>query len=301
MLGQTCCKLLPPGIIPVQMALLEAVGLPWKDYYFLLLLRSPIGPVISRVLVWLSGLLCQDSLESIAFRKSFIEQQVREFLQRNKSANPQVLILAAGYDTLSLRLAQNAEHRDVNFWEVDHPATGSFKERIWRHKKSKGPLRLIGNKPANLFSGCVDLTKKNSLVEMLRAQKDNYSVANPTIVVMEGLLMYLNKEQVHSVFDEISKAVGPGSVATFDMLATKYDVNHQQHPDVGFITPLVDFFLKIKGEPWLLGLDPEILQEFVTESDRWTLRTAVQSYGPERVAALEMGDAKLKQKDNARP
>ena len=136
----------------------------------------------------------------MAFRKSFIERQVRQFLQKNKKSNPQVLILGAGYDTLSLRLARNDEHLNINFWEIDHPATGSSKERVWQTRKNaaRSPHRIIGEKPPNIFTAPVDLTKKNALMETLRAQKDKYTTSSPTIVVMEGLRKY-QKQRVHDL------------------------------------------------------------------------------------------------------
>lgn len=289
MLGQTACKLLPPRIVPIQMALLEAMDLPWKDYYFLLLLRSPIGPIISKFThLWVSFLFCKDALECIAFRKSFIEQHVCQFLQTNKAAKPQVLILGAGYDTLSLRIAKN--YPFATFYEIDHPATGDFRnDKLWNHDTSKGPFRVLGEKPKNLHTLTADLTQKNALVQALK-EDSCYSTSSPSIVIMEGLTMYLTREQVHDMFDEIQKAVGPKSQAAFDMPKTTYDDennDHSQRPYVGRITSFVVLYLKIKDEPWHLGMDIKILNEFLSESNSpWSLCSEIHSMGPINVVAV---------------
>lgn len=252
-------------------------------------LRSPVGPMTSRFIRWLVSLVCRDALEFVAFRKCYIEQRVKEFLESNKDKNPQVLLLASGYDTLALRLARR--YPDCKFWEIDHPATGNFKNKIWElEDMSKGPLRIIGERPKNLFHACVDLTQTDALAETLGAQSDNYDTSSPTIVSIEGLSMYLTKVQVHGLFDEIAKAVGPGSVATFDMLATKYVAGQQQpEPDIGFATPLVKLYLKLKSEPWLVGLDTEILQDYVNDHGAaWSLASEIQSFGPAKVTTIQL-------------
>ncbi|CAB9513139.1 Leucine carboxyl methyltransferase [Seminavis robusta] len=300
MLGQIAFPLVPPGSVPLQMALLEAVGLPWDEYLFLLLLRSPLGPLVSRLVIGLADMVCPKSLKLVGFRKCFIQQQVQQFLQEHATQNPQVLILAAGYDTLSLRLAK--QYPQVPFWEIDHPATGNFKNKIWTNQDSnntdtKGPLRILGTKPDNLHHATVDLTIHKSLAATLgdNNKKPNYNIASPTVVIVEGLSMYLTKEQIQNLLEDISHAVGPQSIVTFDMLATKYDdKDNQPYPDCGFfLSPLILLYLKLKSEPWLLGLDAKILKEDILggNNSKWTLHAGVESYGPANLAAIRLRDS----------
>jgi methyltransferase (TIGR00027 family) len=291
MLGQTRHPLLPPDSLAIQMALLEAMGLPWDENLCLWLLRSLAGPFISSVVLWFSRLLVKKGLECIAFRKAFIQQQVQHFLQEHVNSNPQVLILAAGYDTLSLRLS--SVYPNVPFWEIDHPATGNFKNKIWdKDPANNVPLRILGGKPANLHHACVDLVQKNSLAETLATlakEGNNYSMTSPTIVVMEGLSMYLTTEQIKSLFDNVSNAVGPQSVVTFDMVPTRY-VDNQQQPEIPkFITPLLLLYLTFRTEPWFLGLDTKILKEIIAEpGSKWSMVKEVESFGTADLAAIRL-------------
>ena len=63
--------------------------------------------------------------EAFGHRKAFCERQVRDGISGGAT---QVLVLGAGYDTLSWRLAP--EFPKVNFFEIDHPATASLLNTI---------------------------------------------------------------------------------------------------------------------------------------------------------------------------
>lgn len=74
--------------------------------------------------------------------------------------------------------------------------------------------------------------------------------------------MYLAREQIYNLFEEISTAVASGSVIVFDTLATKYDANGNQYPDMGLISPFVRVLLKLKTSRGVLGWIPKSCKTF---------------------------------------
>merc|ERR1712176_336485 len=131
-------------------------------------------------------------------RKVFMESETRKALDRRNPASSQirqVLVIAPGFDTISYRLSSS--YPDVQFWEVDHPATGKVRQR---------GLNALGSKPSNMHLLLADLTKHN-LADFLSGQ-DGFDVSAPTVVIIEGLLPYLEKEHAKNLFIEVSKSVG---------------------------------------------------------------------------------------------
>jgi methyltransferase (TIGR00027 family) len=194
----------------------------------------------------------------------------------------QVLIVAAGYDTLALRLSN--EFPTVHFWEVDHPATSKCKQRA---------LAALGQ-PKNLHTVAADLTQL-SLHDALLVDNNNnnnnknknnkYDPNAPTVVVMEGLLMYLTEHQVQQLFNDVSSVVGPkGSSVCFDFVGWKESKNLA---DIGWLAPFMHWWLRRRGEPWLWGVDPARLSSFFSNT-RWRVMGQPMSIGCERLAIVEL-------------
>lgn len=125
-------------------------------------------------------------------RKRRIEELVREALSEGFS---QLLILGAGLDTLPLRLA--AKTSPPNIICIDHPATqravsGAFPEL----DRPESRVRLI---PMNLSTE--SLGANQALAAALAEQ--------PTIVLAEGLLMYLSPDRVGTLLREIVALPAP--------------------------------------------------------------------------------------------
>src|SRR5215468_7749967 len=81
-----------------------------------------------------------------ALRKLAIEEVVRASLAEGFT---QVVVLAAGFDTLALRL--QAEFPSVRFIEMDHPATQAVKEKVLREHDLVGPNLSLA--PVELADG----------------------------------------------------------------------------------------------------------------------------------------------------
>lgn len=123
-------------------------------------------------------------------RKRKIEELVREAIAEGFS---QLVVLGAGLDTLPLRLANESSLQNIIC--VDHPAT-----------------------QAAVRSAFPDLAKPGSRIHLIPMDLAAESLANslaaaladlPTIVIAEGLLMYLSPERVNSLLREVASLPVP--------------------------------------------------------------------------------------------
>ena len=117
---------------------------------------------------------------------------------------------------------------------------------------------------ANLHLIAEDLGERQ-LLDVLRANTTWDSTA-PTVIVAEGLLMYLPPDAVGALFEQCAAVTGAGSRIAFTYVGTR--PNGQ--PDVGPWTWLVLWILKVSGEPWLWSTQPEELGPFLKENS-WTI------------------------------
>jgi methyltransferase (TIGR00027 family) len=119
------------------------------------------------------------------FRKKLIEDQL---LQAIADGVQQVIILGAGFDTLALRMAK--QYPTVRFFEIDLPATQQAKVRV---------LEKIGySVPSNRIVIPADLGQ-TALPEVL-LKHSQFKPNVSTIVVLEGVLMYLGEAEVRALF-----------------------------------------------------------------------------------------------------
>lgn len=281
---------IPAGIITAQVAVLVAAGLPFGRCPWVL-----CNPIVAKLARFLAAIWYPGFFDCVGFRKLIIECQVRDFLRQTEVANSngdgkqkqqhkaQVVVVAAGYDTLAIRLCR--EYEQVDFWEVDHPATSRVKSRVWTSLKDtraqKTTSALLGAKPSNMEHVQADLTKTH-LDTVLKAQA-KYDPSRPTIVIVEGLSMYLTEEQMRGLFGDIEKSVSPKSVVVFDFFGWN---ERKQEVEVGWVVPALHRYGFTGGaEPWIWGLDPKQINEFF-DNTNWKLQDDVQSCGFENVAAL---------------
>jgi methyltransferase (TIGR00027 family) len=232
-------KVLPPGIVESTAKLLLASGavgataVRWS--------RSRRAVSVYEAFDW----MMPGQFEAFAHRKAFCERQVREGIAGGVR---QVLVLGAGYDTMGWRLAP--EFGDVNFFEIDHPATARLKAKGIEAMGPQDNLHLINE----------DLGKRK-LVDVLEAD-DSWDSKMQTVIVAEGLMMYLPPESVRDLFNQCTAIAGPGSRIAFTYIATGAD----GRPDAGPWTGLVLWILKVTGEPWLWSIQPEKLGCFLKET-----------------------------------
>lgn len=240
-------EVLPPGIVDATARLLVesraagATGVKWS--------RSRKIVIVYKAFDW----MMPGQFEAFAHRKAFCERQVREGIGTGAS---QVLVLGAGYDTIGWRLAP--EFADVEFFEIDHPATARFKAKGIAAMGSRTNLHLIAE----------DLGKRQ-LVDVLHAN-EVWDHTVPTVIVAEGLLMYLPSKAVGALFEQCAAISGAGSRVAFTYVGTRSD----GRPDAGPWTRLVMWILKVGGEPWLWSIRSEELGLFLKEHS-WIIATTL--------------------------
>ncbi len=229
-------QVLPPGIVQASQDLLVASGVVGARTMRWAGSRKAVS--VYEAFDW----MLPGQFEAFAHRKCFFERQAREGIGAGAT---QVLVLGAGYDTLGWRLAP--EYAEVRFFEIDHPATACL--------KSKGIASLGRRK--NLYLIAENLEKRR-LVDVL---KDNASWNQnaQTVILAEGLVMYLPPEAVTSLLRECAEMVSEGSRFVFSYIPTGAD----GRLDAGRWTGLMLWLQKVVGEPWEWSVRPEELGPFL--------------------------------------
>lgn len=231
--------ILPPGIVEATERLLLASGavgertVRWS--------RSQRAVSIYEAFDW----MLPGQFEAFARRKAFCERQVRDGIAAGAT---QVLALGAGYDTMGWRLAP--EFAGVGFYEIDHPATASF--------KAKG-IKAMGQRD-NLFLIAEDLGQRK-LVDVLE-NCSSWERNTQTVIIAEGLVMYLSPESVRDLFCQCAEITGVGSRIAFSYIPSGED----GRPDAGRWSGLMLWLQKRVGEPWLWSIRPDDLDLFLAET-----------------------------------
>jgi methyltransferase (TIGR00027 family) len=234
--------ILPPGIVEATERMLLASGAATER-----VVRWSRSQRMVAVYEWLDWML-PGQFEAFAYRKAFCEHQVRDGIAAGAS---QVLLLGAGYDTLAWRLAP--EFTTVNFFEIDHPATASLKARGVAAMGTRSNLTLMA-----------EVLGQRKLVDVLKSN-EVWDQTKQTVVIAEGLVMYLSAEAVRDLFHQCNTVTGSGSRVAFTYLSTGED----GRPDAGRWTGLMLWLLKAQGEPWLWSIRPKELSGFLAGSG-WT-------------------------------
>ncbi|MDM8540058.1 SAM-dependent methyltransferase [Desulfococcaceae bacterium HSG9] len=259
-------KFLPPGIVQATERLLVASGT--AETRTVRWARSERMVSVYEAFDW----ILPGQFEAFAHRKAFCEHHVRDGI---RDGAVQILVLGAGYDTMGWRLAP--EFADVCFFEIDHPATARFKAEGINAMGQRDNLCLIAE----------DLGKR-SLADVLKADK-LWDPSAQTVIVAEGLMMYLLPEAVRELFCQCNAISGSGSRIAFSYIPAGTD----GRPDAGRWTGLMLWLQEVSGEPWTSSIRPEELDLFLEESG-WVNTAALA--GPLRKYGVEFYAAAAKRK-----
>ncbi|MFC1836820.1 class I SAM-dependent methyltransferase [Thermodesulfobacteriota bacterium] len=259
-------KVLPSGLVEATQKLLVASGAIRPRTARLA--ASPRMIAVYEAFDW----MLPGQFEAFAQRKAFCENQVRDGIGAGVE---QILVLGAGYDTLGWRLGP--EFPGVGFFEIDHPTTAAF--------KTKG-ITAMGQ-PDNLHLISEDLGKRN--LGAVLGSHASWDRTLKTVIVAEGLLMYLHPDSVRELFIRCASVVGACSRFAFSYIPSGPD----GRPDAGPWTGYMLWLQKMVGEPWLWSIRSEELGSFLVETG-WRaapeINTATGKCGVEYlVAALKDG------------
>jgi methyltransferase (TIGR00027 family) len=176
-----------------------------------------------------------------ALRKKCIARLARAALS---DGTAQVVVLGAGFDSLSFELSR--EFPAAQFWEIDHPATQRSKSRAFPK---------IDTERFHLLATDLSITP----LDAKRLIESGFDPVQPTFWVAEGLLMYLPAAIVSSLLMTLRDLSTPGSQVVFTFMEQQSDGRIRFRAQ----SKLVDFWLRKRGEPFVWGIAPDELVDFV--------------------------------------
>lgn len=147
------------------------------------------------------------------FRKKWIEEKIVKALAQGTK---QVIVLGGGFDSLALRLAP--QYPEINFFEIDLPATQRQKLQILIQER-KAPS-------SNCIFISADLAREQP-GSVLNADP-RFTSKLPTIVVLEGVLMYLTEAEVKALFTSLRNLIQNSVSILFGATVIPDDANHWQ-------------------------------------------------------------------------
>jgi methyltransferase (TIGR00027 family) len=125
-------------------------------------------------------------------RTAFFDRVVVTALERGVT---QVVVVAAGYDARALRYAKPG----VRWFEVDHPSTQADK---------RARLDRLGISAPHVTFVAADLVEPG-LAATLAAH--GHDATTPSLMLVEGLIVYLDEAVVEAMARELRAAAAPGS------------------------------------------------------------------------------------------
>jgi methyltransferase (TIGR00027 family) len=174
-------------------------------------------------------------------RKRWIERWCRVGLAQGFR---RVVVLGAGFDTLGYRLAR--ENAGIDVVEIDHPAT----QRCKQQALAAHP----GCTPANLRFLACDLARETLPL-------DHWDARLGTLVVVEGVLMYLRPAEVDQVLRSLCACPARPLRILFSAMARWPDGGSGFRP----CSWLIDRWLARRGERFQWSIAPDEVPVFLSE------------------------------------
>ncbi|RKH46757.1 class I SAM-dependent methyltransferase [Corallococcus sicarius] len=228
---------LPTGAAAtVERILLSSQALPARQ------VEGMRSPATIRFAHLSERLLGQGQLVWFGLRKRWMAEQVEAAIAAGAR---QLLVLGAGFDPLAAMVA--ARHPEVLCLELDAPQTAE--------PKRTGILRA-GLARANHQVITADLSRQ-SLAEALSRSPWNPELRS--ILVAEGLLMYLKPAEVKGFFNAARALTGTGSRIAFSSVGA----DEHGNPRLGVLDRPIRFALRLAGEPMHWGIRPADVPAFL--------------------------------------
>lgn len=156
----------------------------------------------------------------------------------------QYVLIGAGLDSYALRVPANAQ--DVSIFEIDHPATQSYKLERIAHCGLEPPSR------AQYIAADLALETVEQVLS-----RSSFDRKQPAFFSWLGVSMYLARETSLACLGSIARAAAPGSELVFtyiDEAAFALD----SHESSGLFAQVLRRVASV-GEPFLSGFDPSEL------------------------------------------
>ncbi len=187
--------------------------------------------------------LLMQAISNVISRTRYAEDTLKKAFRQGVR---QCVILGAGMDTFAFRHPEMMKELEV--FEVDHPATQEFKlhrlaELEWEH-------------PTKLHFIPVDFTKE-SLVTLL-TRSSSYDPNVKSLFSWLGVVSYLSQEDIFATLRSIAVVASVGSIVVFNYADTNTFIPEK-------LSPQMKEFLKLLrkiGEPMKMsGFNPSRLAE----------------------------------------
>jgi methyltransferase (TIGR00027 family) len=176
------------------------------------------------------------TLARARYAEDNLEQAVRQH------AVTQYVILGAGMDTFAYRRPDLLANLQV--FEVDHPATQTFK----RHRLRQ----MDGDPPARLHFVPVDFDRENLAAALRRSP---FEPQAPSFFGWLGVTYYLTREAIRATFQAIAEVAPKGSAVIFDYLDADAFIPEKVTRRVQIMME----FVRQLGEPMITGFEPSAL------------------------------------------
>ena len=182
---------------------------------------------------------------AFAVRSRYAEDELSVAIQRGIS---QYIILGAGLDSFAYRCPDLM--RALHVYEVDHPATQSWK---------RARLRELGIKsPPTLRHVPLDF-EQATLISGLAAGGVNRNAK--AFFSWLGVTQYLPRDVVLNTLREIASATAPGTELVVQFIVPAATLS----PEEGNLVTAAAAAVASMGEPWLSFFNPEDLETNMTE------------------------------------
>lgn len=208
-------------------------------------LKNLSGPV-RRFLPLLEHLMLPGISLHYALRKRWLEEQARQAIVLGVE---QIINLGAGMDSLLLRLSQ--DYPELTCIEIDHPASQQAKRAALQEEPMGNNLEFLS----------VDFSKE-SLAERL-PQAKRFDANKKSLVICEGVLVYLLEDDVRLMLRSIHELMGPGTQFLFTFLATESPTDRQTYG------PLLHTYLRLASEElkFQIPARADALQDFLSQEN----------------------------------
>lgn len=177
-------------------------------------------------------------------RTRFIDDALRDALAKGLD---QVVILGAGFDSRAYRMP-GIEQTSV--FEVDHPAPQAEKQARLK--------RMLGTLPSHVTFVPIDFDRQELEDAMAAAA---FRTGARTFFIWEGVTQYITAEAVDATFRYVSRAAAIGSKILFTYIRRGIvDGSARSAADQKLVS-----VLQRVGMPWVFGLDPTELAQYLAE------------------------------------
>lgn len=205
--------------------------------------RGLLLPGIRQLLILLLEKFAMGTPGMLFCRTRFIDDALVDSLERGCE---QVVCLGAGYDTRAYRIPGIER---THFYELDLPVPQSLK------REHMG--KVLGDLPTNIIFVPIDFDQQSIEDELTAA---GYQTGVQTFFIWEGVTQYITAEAVDATLRFASRSA-PGSLVAFTYIHNGIIEGSTRSQ----IDERIMERIERRGMPWIFGLDPHELDEWLAK------------------------------------